>query len=93
MLERFGKAGAAADQITCVRETYMFTLRDKTPVELLQAFWDFYGPTMNAVAAADAAGRKADLRKELENLFVSQNTAKDGSTLIPAVYLRVTVRK
>lgn len=90
--ERFGKAGAAADRITCARETWMFTLRDKPPLDLLQAFWDFYGPTMNAVAAADAAGRKADLRQELEHLFVSQNAATDGSTHIPAVYLRVTVR-
>ena len=46
---------------------------------------------MNAYAAAEAQGRADALQAELEELFESQNTASDGSTSIPATYLRVEV--
>ncbi len=52
----------------------------------------YYGPTMNAVAAAAANGREAELRSELETLFSEQNTSEHG-TAIPARFLRVTVRR
>ena len=47
---------------------------------------------MNAFAAAEQNGKTADLQKELEALFERQNRseAKDA-TLIPAIFLRVTV--
>ena len=51
-----------------------------------------YGPTMNAFAAADAAGRAADLQKELVELFSSQNTSQRATT-ITATFLRVTVTR
>ena len=54
-------------------------------------FRDYYGPTMNAYAAAAADGRDAELGAELTDLFERQNVATDGSTRIPATYLRVTV--
>jgi len=47
---------------------------------------------VNAFAAAEKAGRAADLQKELEELFASQNQSEDKSTTsIPATFLRVTV--
>jgi hypothetical protein len=61
-------------------------------VEFVAAFRTFYGPTMNAFEAAEKNGRSADLQKELEALFESQN--KSGTknvTSIPATFLRVTV--
>jgi hypothetical protein len=46
---------------------------------------------MNAYAAAAADGRAEELHVELSELFESQNTAGDGSTRVPATYLRVAV--
>ena len=47
---------------------------------------------MNAFAAAEQNGKAADLQKELEALFDSQNTTEvQGATSIPATFLRVTV--
>ena len=47
---------------------------------------------MNAFAAAEEAGKSADLQRELEALFERENRsqAKDG-TSIPATFLNVTV--
>ena len=90
VLERFGAAGVASDQISCTRATWSFR-HAGPPSELLAVFRDFYGPTMNAYAAADADGRAGELDAELKGLFDSQNTAVDGSTSIPATYLRVEV--
>jgi hypothetical protein len=47
---------------------------------------------MNAFDAADKNGRAADLQKELEALFESQNlSGRKDATTIPATFLRVTV--
>lgn len=53
-------------------------------------FRRYYGPTMNAFEAAERSGKAADLQKELEGLFSSQNTSTHA-TSIPATFLRVTV--
>jgi hypothetical protein len=45
---------------------------------------------MNAFEAAEKNGRAAELQRELEELFNSQNKSKDA-TSIPATFLRVTV--
>ena len=63
-----------------------------SPPELVAAFKSYYGPTMNAFAAAAADGREADLQAELETLFEEQNTSEDA-TSIPATFLRVTVQR
>ena len=86
--ERFAGAGIPARSIGFARDT--FTFRAPTPPEqLLATFRDFYGPTMNAYAAAAQAG---ELDRELRELFESCNTCTDpGATTIPATYLRVTV--
>jgi hypothetical protein len=55
---------------------------------------------MNAFEAAEKQGRAAELQKELEDLFNSQNEAarrravsnSQTATSIPATFLRVTVR-
>jgi SAM-dependent methyltransferase len=92
VVERFGAAGVPAERVTCVRDTYTFNY-PKAPAELVAAFRDYYGPTMNAFDAAEKSGRSAELQKELVALFESQNrSSKPGSTSIPATFLRVTVR-
>lgn len=90
--ERFGAAGIAQDKITCERATYTFRYAGK-PHEFLAIFRDYYGPTMNAFAAAEASGRRAELQAELEQLFERENRGGADRTEIPATYLKVTVRK
>jgi hypothetical protein len=47
---------------------------------------------MNAFDAAEKNGRAADLQKELETLFISQNkSGRENETSISAIFLRVTV--
>ncbi len=91
VVDRFSHAGVHPDHIAFARDTYTFTF-PAPPTELVTAFRSYYGPTMNAFAAAEASGRADDLQRELEALFVSQNTVDDGTTAIPATYLRVTVQ-
>jgi hypothetical protein len=89
VVERFGAAGIPADRIVCERDTYTFVFAG-SPSEYLAEFRDYYGPTMNAYAAAKADGREAELHAELEALFDEKNTSSEG-TSIPATFLRVTV--
>jgi len=91
VVERFVAAGVPAENVSCERATYMFEFRG-TPSEYLVEFRDYYGPTMNAYAAAAADGREAELHAELEALINEHNTAGEGEgTTIPATFLRVTV--
>jgi hypothetical protein len=47
---------------------------------------------MNAFEAADKSGRVADLQRQLEDLFSTQNgSSRKDTTSIPATFLRVTV--
>jgi ubiquinone/menaquinone biosynthesis C-methylase UbiE len=89
VLERFAGAGIAAEKIRCVRDTYTF-IHPGSPHEFLAIFRNYYGPTMNAFEAAEKRGQSAELLKELEALFTSQNQG-GTSTSIPATYLRVMV--
>jgi SAM-dependent methyltransferase len=91
VIERFGAAGVPADRVSLERDTYTFDYPG-TPSRLLADFREYYGPTMNAYAAAAAAGREADLHAELEALFEEQNASTEpGATSIAATFLRVTV--
>jgi ubiquinone/menaquinone biosynthesis C-methylase UbiE len=91
VIERFTAAGVPEEKISCERDTFTFN-HPGPPSELVAAFRDYYGPTMNAFEAAAADGREADLQAELETLFNEQNTSDDG-TSIPATFLRVTVQR
>jgi hypothetical protein len=91
VIERFGEAGVSAERIGVARETYTFEYPAE-PTELLAVFREYYGPTMNAYAAAEANGRTEDLQKELADLFTTQNTSPNAdATSIPATFLQVTV--
>ena len=91
--ERFGKAGIPQENITMEKDTFFFVSKDKSPAQFINTFERFYGPTMNAVEAARAAGTYDDLHSQLIALAESQNTSKDGGTSIPATFMRVTVRR
>jgi SAM-dependent methyltransferase len=91
VIERFGAAGVPVERITFARDTYAFTY-PAPPSELLDIFKRYYGPTMNAFDAAEKSGRTADLQNELADLFNRQNRGlADGTTSIPATFLRVTL--
>ena len=93
VIERFAGVGIPPENISCVKETYTFEFPD-TPAKFLETFRTFYGPTMNAFEAAEKAGRVDSLQNELTVLFDSQNqSARQGMTIIPVSYLRVTVGK
>jgi SAM-dependent methyltransferase len=89
VIERFGAAGVPASQISCTPDTYTFNFVG-TPAEFVAEFRTYYGPTMNAFAAAESNGRSSDLQKELEALFEAQDRSSDPKrTSIPATFLRV----
>ena len=91
VLERFAAAGVPGERVSCVKDTYVFNA-PVSPTAFVVDFLSYYGPTMNAFAAAEQSGKSEELRQELEALFERQNTSNvTGTTSIPATFLRVTV--
>jgi ubiquinone/menaquinone biosynthesis C-methylase UbiE len=89
--ERFAQAGVPVEKIACVKDSFTFHA-PVPPAAYVAEFRNYYGPTMNAFAAAEQAGRAGDLQAELEALFERQNQSdRAGTTSIPATFLRVTV--
>ena len=89
--ERFAAAGIPGEKISFFRDTNTFRASEP-PSALVADFKNYYGPTMNAFAAADQSGKSADLQRELEALFERENKSEaKGATSIPATFLRVTV--
>jgi ubiquinone/menaquinone biosynthesis C-methylase UbiE len=89
VIERFTAAGVPAENISFTRDTFTFNFPG-TPSAFVDEFRKYYGPTTNAFEAAEKKGRAAELQKELEELFDSQNKSQTA-TSIPARFLRVTV--
>ena len=89
IVDRFTAAGVPVDQITCERETFVFE-SSASPSDFVGEFRAYYGPTMNAYAAAEADGRAEELHAELVTLFDEHNASAEGTT-IGATYMRVTV--
>jgi SAM-dependent methyltransferase len=90
VIERFAAAGILRERISFSRDTFTFTTPG-TPAAFVANFKNYYGPTMNAFAAAEEKGRAADLQRELEDLFGRENRSENGATSIPATFLRVSV--
>lgn len=92
VVDRFGAAGIPAEQIGFERASWNFDY-EGTPERLVGLFRDYYGPTMNAFAAAAADGHEPLLRAELDALFADQNRSEDGGTEIAATFLLVNVTR
>lgn len=92
IVERFGQAGVPANRIAMTPDTYRFHAKALAPADLVGLFRDWYGPTMNAYAAAAQNGRADDLQQQLVALTESQNQGSDGALSIAATFMRVTVR-
>ncbi len=91
ILERFGAAGVAPENVSLVKDTFHFRSPGKSPADLVDLFRRFYGPTMNAFDSAAISGKVDDLHNQLLDLAKAQNTATGEGSSIPATFLRVTV--
>ena len=92
IIQRFGQAGVAAEQISTEKDVFRFVSPTRTPQHFIECMMRFYGPTMNALEAAEGSGRGDEFRTLVTALAHEQNVGGDGSTSIPATFLRVTVR-
>jgi ubiquinone/menaquinone biosynthesis C-methylase UbiE len=91
VIERFGAAGVPREKISFAKDTFTFKSAS-APDAVVTDFRDYYGPTMNAFAAAEQSGKSAALQAELEALFERENRSEaKGATSIPATFLKVTV--
>jgi hypothetical protein len=52
-----------------------------------------YGPTLKACERLTAEGRWDDCRREIVDMMVRRNEARDGSLTVPAEYLLAVARK
>jgi len=91
IIERFGQAGVPKENISMIKDTYYFASPEKSPIQFIELFERYYGPTMNAVEAAQKNGKAGELHSLLGELANAQNKSKDAGTLIPATFMRVTV--
>ena len=91
IIERFGHAGVPKERISMVQDTYYFASPEKSPAQFVDLFERFYGPTMNAVEAAQKKGKVEELHNQLLNLANAQNKSKNAGTFIPATFMRITV--
>jgi ubiquinone/menaquinone biosynthesis C-methylase UbiE len=91
VIDRYGKAGVPKENISFTRDTFTFNA-PYSPSAFVDAFRNYYGPTMNAFEAAEKNGKDGALQQELEELFNRQNTSGTNDNMsIPATFLRVTV--
>jgi SAM-dependent methyltransferase len=65
-----------------------FNFRYPSPEDWLAFFRDYYGPTVSAFAALDAAGQAA-LASDLLEAVAHHNRADDGTMVVPGEYLEV----
>ncbi|HEX8289434.1 MAG TPA: methyltransferase domain-containing protein [Pyrinomonadaceae bacterium] len=61
-----------------------------SPVEVVEHFRLYYGPTQKAFDALDDGAKQA-LRRDLEELWTENNSAADGTTDVKSEYLEVIV--
>ncbi len=82
--ERFSEGIA---DLKTARETMYLTL-PFGPVETVEFFRLYYGPTQKAFESLDDEGRR-NLRSDLETLWSEHNQATDGTTKVESEYLDI----
>ena len=93
VVERFTAAGVPARHIAFAAR-HVHVRLPRPPAELVAAFRDYYGPTMNAFDAARADGRERRAAgASSRRCSRSHNTRRATGTAIPATFLRVTVNR
>lgn len=69
---------------------YMYPMKYPfPPKDVVEFFFEYYGPTNRAYASLDDAGKTA-LRSDLDEVWEGNNIATDGTTHVEAEYLEVT---
>lgn len=58
------------------------------PAQVVEHFFVYYGPSFKAFTALDDNSQNA-LRRDLEQHWTAHNQATDGTTVVPAEYLKV----
>lgn len=79
------KEGIADLKTTPRKITFRFPM---SPVETVEYFRTYYGPTQMAFKALDDGGQSA-LRRDLEELWTEHNQATGGATEVESEYLEV----
>lgn len=82
--------GPDAADIRCVRRDFHFRFR--SAAHWIEVFRRFYGPTLNAYAALDAAGQ-ARLTDDITVLLERLNVGGANSLVVPSEYLEVVIYK
>jgi len=82
--------GASAASIKAERRHFNF--RYRSPQHFLDIFKSYYGPTLKAFAALDAANQQG-LTNDLLALIGRMNRAEDGTMVVPGEYLEVVITK
>jgi SAM-dependent methyltransferase len=82
--------GPQALDIRCVRKDFNF--RYASSAHWIQVFRDFYGPTLKAFAALDAATRSL-LERDIVTLLERHNVAGKAALVVPSEYLEVVIVK
>jgi ubiquinone/menaquinone biosynthesis C-methylase UbiE len=86
IIERFGRAGVSPDDISTIKETFYFISADKSPAKFVELLERFYGPTMDALEAANASGR----RDEFHGCFWNLRTNTTVPPTAERPYLRLS---
>ena len=84
VIERFAGAGVPKEKISFVRDTYTFNFPG-APSEFVDAFRNYYGPTMNAFEAAEKNGRAAICRRNWKPCSTAKTRAQ---ARMPPPFLR-----
>ena len=92
IVDRFVQAGVSPEKVTMERDVFLFETAQHTPADIIDLFRQYYGPTMNAFDAAGKSGRTEELYAQLVATANEKNKAADGTTSIPATFMRVTVQ-
>jgi hypothetical protein len=82
------RLGRDTQSLVCTRRMYPMHY-PFPPAEVVEFFFTYYGPTLRALAALDAAGQEG-LRKELVQLWSSNNRSGGNTTEVASEYLEVS---
>jgi SAM-dependent methyltransferase len=77
------------ESIQATRRDFMFCY--DSPEHFIHTFRTYYGPTLRAFGALDAAGQEA-LAVDLKALLSGMNVAGDAALVVPSEYLEVVAR-
>ena len=90
IVERFGKAGVAKENILMVRDQVLFCFGGEGGGKVIEMFRRFYGPTVNAFERRRRVGGWGSCRSSFWNWRRSTIRA-GGGTEVAATFMRVSV--